>query len=627
MKSGSKFVFIVLLFVALVLVNFLASRLPFRGDATAENIYTLSAGTKSILSKIEEDVVLDFYFSKSVQGLPITYKNYAARVEEMLRQYVRASGGKLQLNVIDPRPDTPEEEKATAAGLQPQQLPTGETVHFGLVATQADQQKTITSFNPQRESFLEYDLSQLVTSVQTVTRKKLGLITSLPLQAPAMDMMMMMQQRQRPTGQMVADEWGRTFELVPIEANATALPGDLDVLAVIHPQGLSNTLQFAIDQFLLSGKPVFLAVDPSSQHFKRQGGQAAMFGGAQPNVSSDLPTLLKGYGITYNPQNVAGDLANATQVQTNAGIVRYPVWLTLAQESLNRQAMPVAQLKSTLFVESGSVAIEAGGRTVTPLIETSASGGDVPAFSLQFAQPEEVSRQLVPSGRKTLAAIITGKFTSAFPNGAPSDAPTPGADASQAPAPAPPPTSPALRESSGTSTLLVVADTDWLFDDYSVRRFNFLGVQAAEPLNDNLAFASNSLEFLGGSQDLISIRGKGSSMRPFTVVRRMEVDAQRRYQEQLTALEARINDVQQKLTELQGKRNEGNRLVATPEMQKAIEDFQAQQAVMRGERREIRKALREDIERLENGLLVGNLLAPVLLVGAVGFVVHRRRRR
>jgi ABC-type uncharacterized transport system involved in gliding motility auxiliary subunit len=627
MKSGSKFVFIVLLFVALVLVNFLASRLPFRGDATAENIYTLSAGTKSILSKIEEDVVLDFYFSKSVQGLPITYKNYAARVEEMLRQYVRASGGKLQLNVIDPRPDTPEEEKATAAGLQPQQLPTGETVHFGLVATQADQQKTITSFNPQRESFLEYDLSQLITGVQTVTRKKLGLITSLPLQAPATDMMMMMQQRQRPTGQMVADEWGRTFELVPIEANATALPGDLDVLAVIHPQGLSNTLQFAIDQFLLSGKPVFLAVDPSSQHFKRQGGQAAMFGGAQPNVSSDLPTLLKGYGITYNPQNVAGDLANATQVQTNAGIVRYPVWLTLAQESLNRQAMPVAQLKSTLFVESGSVAIEAGGRTVTPLIETSASGGDVPAFSLQFAQPEEVSRQLVPSGRKTLAAIITGKFTSAFPNGAPSDAPTPGADASQAPAPATPPTSSALRESSGTSTLLVVADTDWLFDDYSVRRFNFLGVQAAEPLNDNLAFASNSLEFLGGSQDLISIRGKGSSMRPFTVVRRMEVDAQRRYQEQLTALEARINDVQQKLTELQGKRNEGNRLVATPEMQKAIEDFQAQQAVMRGERREIRKALREDIERLENGLLVGNLLAPVLLVGAVGFVVHRRRRR
>jgi len=630
MKSGTKVLSLALLFVALVLVNYLASRLPFRGDATSQNIYTLSDGTQSLLRKVEEPVVLDFYFSKSANGLPITYKNYAARVQEMLRQYVRASGGRITLNVIDPRPDTPEEERATAAGLQPQQLPTGETVQFGLVATQADQQKVIVSFNPQRESFLEYDLSQLVSSVQTVAKKKLGLITSLPLQAPAMDMMMMMQQRQRPTGQMVAEEWGKTFELVAVEAGATELPADLDVLAVIHPQNLTGKLQFAIDQFLLAGKPVFLAVDPASQHFKRQGGQAAMFGGPQPNVSSDLPLLLRAYGITYNAQNVVGDIVNATQVQTGAGVVRYPIWLSLGKDSLNRQATPVSQLNSTLFIESGGFTIDAQGRTVTPLVETSPSGGDIPAFSLQFAQPEEIARQLVPSGKKTIAALVTGKFTSAFPAGAPADQPTPAAPGETPKPPTPAPASsstPALKESSGTSTLFVIADTDWLFDDYSVRRFNFLGVQAAEPLNDNLAFASNSLEFLGGSQDLISIRGKGSSLRPFTVVRQMEVDAQRRYQEQLTALEARINDVQQKLTELQGKRTEGNRLVASPEMQKAIEDFQSQQAVMRGERREIRKALREDIERLENGLLITNLIAPLLLVGAVGFLFHRSRRR
>ena len=630
MKSGTKVLSLALLFVALVLVNYLASRLPFRGDATSQNIYTLSDGTQSLLRKVEEPVVLDFYFSKSANGLPITYKNYAARVQEMLRQYVRASGGRITLNVIDPRPDTPEEERATAAGLQPQQLPTGETVQFGLVATQADQQKVIVSFNPQRESFLEYDLSQLVSSVQTVAKKKLGLITSLPLQAPAMDMMMMMQQRQRPTGQMVAEEWGKTFELVAVEAGATELPADLDVLAVIHPQNLTGKLQFAIDQFLLAGKPVFLAVDPASQHVKRQCGQAAMFGGPQPNVSSDLPLLLRAYGITYNAQNVVGDIVNATQVQTGAGVVRYPIWLSLGKDSLNRQATPVSQLNSTLFIESGGFTIDAQGRTVTPLVETSPSGGDIPAFSLQFAQPEEIARQLVPSGKKTIAALVTGKFTSAFPAGAPADQPTPAAPGETPKPPTPAPASsstPALKESSGTSTLFVIADTDWLFDDYSVRRFNFLGVQAAEPLNDNLAFASNSLEFLGGSQDLISIRGKGSSLRPFTVVRQMEVDAQRRYQEQLTALEARINDVQQKLTELQGKRTEGNRLVASPEMQKAIEDFQSQQAVMRGERREIRKALREDIERLENGLLITNLIAPLLLVGAVGFLFHRSRRR
>eukprot|EP01036_Dinobryon_divergens_P019257 gene19257-26263_t len=120
MKLSAKALAIVLLFVGLVLVNYLASSLPTRLDLTADSIYSLSAGTKTMLGKIEEPVVIDLYFSKDASGLPIQYKNYATRVQEMLRQYVRAGRGKLTLNVINPRPDTPDEEKATAAGLTPQ---------------------------------------------------------------------------------------------------------------------------------------------------------------------------------------------------------------------------------------------------------------------------------------------------------------------------------------------------------------------------------------------------------------------------------------------------------------------------------------------------------------------------
>ncbi|MCZ2152742.1 MAG: hypothetical protein LC114_02385, partial [Bryobacterales bacterium] len=248
----------------------------------------------------------------------------------------------------------------------------------------------------------------------------------------------------------------------------------------------------------------------------------------------------------------------------------------------------------------------------------------LPAMTLQFAQPDEVARQITPSGKKTLAVLITGKFTTAFPDGAPKAEPPADANAKE-PKPPEPAAAPALKDSTSSSTLFVIADTDWLFDDYSVERFNFLGTQAARPLNDNLAFASNSLEFLGGSKDLISLRGKGSSVRPFTVVRNLEIEAQKRYQDQLSALESRLSDVQKKLSDLQGKSTEGNRLIATPEVQKAIEDFQTQQATMRGERREIRKALREDIEFLENSLLAINLTAPVILVILFGFWFQRRR--
>jgi len=234
----------------------------------------------------------------------------------------------------------------------------------------------------------------------------------------------------------------------------------------------------------------------------------------------------------------------------------------------------------------------------------------------------------LPAGGKSLRVLMETGGCSGFQYGMSFDEPKPDEkkDAA-APKPATPPAKPALTESSGTSNLLIIADTDFLFDDYSVRKFNFFGQTAAEPINDNLAFGTNSAEFLGGSPDLISIRSKGTSLRPFTVVRKMEADAQKQYQAKLTELDARLQQVQAKLGELQSKKGEGSRLVATPEMTKAIEDFQKQQATMRGERRQIRRALREGIDALENKLLIINLLSTPLLVGVFGFWLSQRRRK
>ena len=633
MKLGSKAIAILLLFVGLVLVNYLASSLPVRIDSTADSIYSLSPGTKAILGKIQEPVTLELYFSKDANGLPIAYKNYATRVQEMLRQYVRASKGKLTLNVINPRPDTPEEEKATASGLTPQvSQQGGEPFFFGLIVTQADQQKTIPAFTPQREQFLEYDLSKLVYSAQLLDKPKLGLLTSLPLQgtSPQEMQMMMMMRRQPQPGQFIAEELKQSFDIVTVDPAATELPAGLDVLAVIHPQNVAPRLQFAIDQFLLGGKPVFLAVDPASQYFKRQSNpQQAMMGGPQPNISSDLPALLSAYGITYDAQKVVGDLENATEVRTGqSSTARYPIWLSLRKPNFSAKSPPTAQLNSAMFIEAGSLSPTAGSTlTFTPVIETSAQAGDVASMMLQFAQPDDVARQMTVSGKKTIAAMVTGKFKSAFPDGAPKDEkPADAAAKKDEPKKEEPKAADSLKESKSNSTLFVIADTDWLFDDYSVRKFNFFGQSAAEPFNDNLALASNTLEFLGGSPDLISIRGKGTSLRPFTVVRKMEVEAQKKYQEKLTSLDAELTKLQGDLSKLQGEKTTGNRLVATPEMAKRIEEFQKQQAAKRGERREIRRALREDIDRLENKLLAINLLAPTL-VAAFGLMMYFRRRR
>jgi ABC-type uncharacterized transport system involved in gliding motility auxiliary subunit len=647
MKPGIKFLSVALLFAGLVLVNYLASSLPTRLDLTSQRIYTLSPGTKALLGKIEEPLQLDLYFSRSSTTLSVGLKNYAERVREMLGQYVRSAHGKITLNVIDPKPDTPEEEKATAAGIAPQTSPsTGEQFYFGLVAIQAEQQKVIPALVTDREQFLEYDLSQLLYQAQLLDRRKLGLISGVPLQ-PAMDFMAM-QSGRTPQSQMVITEWEKTFEIVPVEASADSLPANLDVLAIIHPQNLSKKLQFAIDQFLLAGKPVFLAVDPSSRYFRSRGNQMAMMGGPTPNVSSDLPELFKGWGIVYDPQSVVGDQVEAMAVGgiSPGSVVRYPIWLNVTKDFLNSTALPTSQLESMLLVEAGSFSLKNGtGLTLTPLLESSSQSGTIMGMAINMTPPEELGRQITPSGKKVLAALIQGRFTSAFPDGLPAE-PAAKPDATSetkqtgAAKDARPDdkktssasdaglkTPPALKTSVAKSTLLLIADTDWLFDDYSVRKLNFLGTTAAEPINDNLDFASNALDFLSGSQDLISIRGKGISLRPFKVVEEMEIKAQKKNQEQLTELEAKLSKVESQLTELEGKKTEGGRLVATPEITKAIEDFRHEQVKLRSSRREIRKSLREDIAALENRLLILNLMSTPVLVGCFGLWFYYRRRK
>jgi ABC-type uncharacterized transport system involved in gliding motility auxiliary subunit len=336
----------------------------------------------------------------------------------------------------------------------------------------------IPALNPQREQFLEYDVSELIYGVGQTEKKKLGLITSLPLQgSPGMPMM----GQQGTEGQFVVSEWEDTYQIVPVEAAATDLPAGLDVLAVIHPENLTPKLQFAIDQFLLSGKPVFLAVDPSSLYFKRQGGQAAMFGGPQPSVSSDLPVLLGGWGVAYDPQKVVGDLENAEEVELRDGSrVRYPVWINLTQEDFNPKALPTAQLGSALFIEAG--AWPCGRGRTSPSRRSSRPPSQV-RRDPDASAPVRAARRGRPPGDAHGQEDDRGPRDREVQDGVSgrrAEGPEPAnPDKKDDKAGAKARRPGRSRQSKTSSILIIVADTDWLFDDYSVRKFNFMGRTAA----------------------------------------------------------------------------------------------------------------------------------------------------
>jgi ABC-type uncharacterized transport system involved in gliding motility auxiliary subunit len=284
-----------------------------------------------------------------------------------------------------------------------------------------------------------------------------------------------------------------------------------------------------------------------------------------------------------------------------------------------------------VFADAGSFTVKpVDGLEAVPVIQSSAQSGLVGAQMLQFAQPSDLARDLKPTGtKKILALMLRGTFKTAFPDGAPKPA-EPRADDKSAPKPeTPKPGAPALAASAKPGAVFLVGDTDWLLDSFSVRRMAFLGTNAVQPINDNLAFGTNVIDYLGGNSDLIAIRGKSSSQRPFAVIRRMEQAAQAQYQERLAELESRLQEVERRLGELmQGQKNQ-TMLVATPAMQAEIEKFRTQEAQMRSERRAIRQSLREDIEHLQNTLILLNLLTVpgFVAVGGIWFFQRRGRRQ
>jgi len=634
MKIASKWIAFALLLVGLILVTFITSFIPGQVDLTAKNLYTLSQGSISIIEKIEDPVTLELYYSRTAEGTPIHIKNYANRVIALLRQYARASDGKVELRVIDPKPDTEEEEAAIRANIAQKQLPNGDPFFFGLSVIQADLEKEIPEFVLRKEPFLEYDISRAIYSVQQFGLPKLAVITSLPVfggfQPNPMNPM-------NPNRQMTPDwffieELRESFEIEQVQAASTELPEDLDVLAVIHPQDLSESLQYAIDQFVLSGKPAFIAVDPSSYSQRIQvNQQAMMMGMGMPDASSSLTRLFDKWGIEYDAFSFVSDLMNGEMVGVGRGAapVRYPAWHRV--EALADDSPPTANLNIMHLIEPGSFDVKSGsGLELTPLIMSSDQSGTLSSGLLNFTPPEEIIRQTMPTGKAfILSGIISGKFATAFPEGKPKEESDAGAGADSEGTSGSGPgenEAPGLTASTDSSTVILIADTDFLAEQFSVQRI-MPGVAIRQ--NDNLSFISNSLEYLAGSEDLISLRGKGTAVRPFKVLQELEVQAQRNYQEEYDALDNELNEVREKLRELQESEGSPGQLVASSDVRQLIENYRHEEADKQAALREIRKKLREDVEFLETLLSLLNLLVVPIAVGAmgIGFFMLRNKRQ
>lgn len=641
-------VLLALVFVAAVTAN--NSLLTgLRIDLTEDNLYTVSPGTRNVLASIVEPINVYMFFSDSETADIAPLRNYANRVREMLEELEGAGGGNLVLHVIDPAPFSEDEDRAAQFGLQPITLGLGQSLYFGLAATNSvGDEEVIEIFNPDRERFLEYELARMIYSLARPDKVVVGVHAGVSMTA-GFD----------PQTQRVTEPWivysqaGQLFEMRSLPPGFTEIEEDVDVLWLVHPRSLQDETLYAIDQFVMGGGRALIFLDPFAEvDMAAAMDPAAMAAGS----ASDLAPLLGGWGVEFSAGEVVADNQYALSVTTGLSMrpVRHLGLLGLDATAIDPEDVITDGLYNINVGTAGHFSVADDSTVVLqPLLSSSSNAETLPAIQMQMlTDPEALLDDFAPSGESyILAARLTGPLGSAYPDGPPSEElpdaegdlvegtvgtesdsnDDVGSDAGSEQADSVSPeaqSDSAHLASTDSANVILVGDVDILSDRLWVQQQNFLGQTLATAFANNGDFLINALDNLSGSADLIGIRARGTYSRPFTRVQalRRQADAQFRQTEQ--RLQAELTETENRLGELQDTRTDQGSLLISDEQQAEIQRFLDEQVRIRQELRGVQRNLDRSIERLGTVLQFINIgLVPLLLTAAALLAVVVRRRR
>jgi ABC-type uncharacterized transport system involved in gliding motility auxiliary subunit len=597
-----------LLLVLFVALSMLSGNLlkGYRFDLTENKLYTLSEGTRNVLRELDEPVTLYLFFSQDASHDIPQIRSYARRVDELLDEFVNHSDGKLLLKRIDPAPFSEEEDQAAAFGLQAAPVgSTGESLYLGIAGSNSlDDVQAMPFLQPSKEKFLEYDLAKMISSLGNPERQTIGLLSTLPMEAgfdPATQSM------SEPW--VVHDQLSQLFDIKDIDAGAAALPDGLDVLLLVHPKDLSDELLYQVEQFVLGGGRLIAFLDPFAE--LDRGDPNDPMARMQAGSSSSLGSLLEAWGVSFDNNRVIGDL----QYGVGTSQARHIGILSVPSEGFNNEDIVTADLEVVNFSSTGWFEPVDGASTAfDPLVQSSENSAPMDSSRLRFlSNPQDLMTDFNPTSRRyTLAARITGPVTAVM------EAPE-GMESSH------------LAASGGDGiNVILFADSDLLGDRLWVQKQPFFGGQnLVTAFADNGNLAVNAVDNMLGNSDLISIRTRAVSGRPFDRVDAIRVAAEKSYRATEKRLQLELDETERRLTELQAAKGESELTVISDDQQAEIQRFMDRKIEIRRDLRQVQHDLQRDIDRLGTHLqLLNTALIPALaMILALVFGVRRRNRQ
>jgi ABC-type uncharacterized transport system involved in gliding motility auxiliary subunit len=591
--SSVNLFLLVVVFFALVFVNnqLLSSA---RLDLTENQVYSLSQGSKRVLNEIDEPINLYFFFSDKASKNMTSLRNYANRVESLLTEYETFANGNLKLQVLDPQSFSEQEDLADQYGLTAANIgAAGESIYMGLAATNAlDEQKVIAFFDPQKEGFLEYEISKLIYQLSEPELVNITLISDLAVKGGQNPM----------TGQ-AEPAWTfltqleQLYKVEQLGSDIISLPNNTDVLLLVHPKEYSEALLFAIDQYALTGGKILAFLDAHNESDP----MAMMAGPSANGNSSNLPRLLRAWGVSFASDNVLLDAMAGLDIRTQAGgVTRHFGFVGFTTDQLDREDVLTSNLEVINGASFGVFSqIENAETTWLPLVRSTQNSDlmDVGTYAMT-QDPEELAKVYQTDNQAyVLAARLSGQANSAF------EQLPEGVEVAD------------ITQSTNNLNVILVGDTDMLADRFWVQQSTFFGQTISTPFANNGDFITNAVENLGGSDALISIRSRGTFSRSFSKVDELTVIAEQKFRDQEQVLQQQLEETELQLLQLQNQQVEGSALVITDEQQLAIDEFMQKKITIRKSLRDVRHQLDKDIESLGNWLKLVNIaLAPLILI-------------
>ena len=640
-KTATAGVTALLIIAVIVAVNFLVGGVGFgnlRLDLTEDGLYTLSTGTKNILGRInaDEPVTIKFYATNDDRVMPNLLKPHARSIEDLLLEYEKQSHGNVTLEVIHPNPDTDDEQRAKDDEIRGMTVnQEGDQIYLGLSVQSLDRKEILPFLNPEDATAFEYDVSRAIAKVIKSKKTIIGVMSAMPIGGvPSMPF----QQQRGPEAWAVVQQLKADYEVRDLPMTTAKIDSDITVLLVVHPADISKSAEFAIDQYLLGGGNVIAFVDPQSllaQAMSTQPNQMTGQPGNMINTSSDLPSLFKAWGISYQKDMVVADM-NFRGAFQNRPI---PTALQLPHKAINQDDHVTHGLQSFTLMNAGAFGIDRkDGINVVTLASSSEASEMIDTAAAEKLRREPMVN-FVPSGKKQVLGVhISGKFKTAFPDGSPAtpapakesggaaqDASAPAAAAAKAPEKK---KDDSIKESKDSeSSVILFSDADMLYDAFCLRQGD-LGVGLITN-GGNLPMVLNAVELLAGGGDLVQVRNRKAPVRPFTKLKEMRESVEEKYRPQLVKLEKERQDLADKLSKARPQLDlKKGALIIDQGTMNNIKEMEKNSKTIDKQVRDIRKEVNKEVEFSKTLIKALNVVIVPLVVGLLGllFAVQRRVR-